>query len=231
MSDVKGAFTQIAVVDGKVKIIARKVMYNDGEMAFLCALPGFGEADKRDGKETAYAFTWDSDKALIYLSEGYRNEVHKSVVRAATLTSTGAGKIIHDGIKLKWLTEAEMLSVEGNYLKQKAEIDTAAVAEVDNGPVDVVKLEKDLNKATEDNGLILKTEAEIKELAQNCKDSGLIMYPNVTNLECVVAGSEEVRYRCPKCDRLIKKGRKSHICPHDGTEAIPDTKPQLPKIS
>ena len=118
----KGAFTQIDTSGDRAVIVTRKVLYMDGYDAFVCAIPGRGETEKRTGKPTAFAFTYDQTKHLIYLSEGYRSETMKNTVRERTLTFNrfDAGLIINGGITLKWLTPEESEQLKQEYL-QKSE--------------------------------------------------------------------------------------------------------------
>ena len=115
----KGAFTQIDTSRGTAIIVTRKVLYTDGYDAFVCAIQGRGETEKRTGKPTSYAFTYDQTKHIIYLSEGYRSESTKNLVRERTLQFNrfDAGHIISEGITLKWLTPEESEQLKQEYLQ------------------------------------------------------------------------------------------------------------------
>jgi hypothetical protein len=128
MLNGKGAYTEIVKVDGVTKIVQRKVMYEDGCRAFLCALGSFGETEKRKQVPTAYAFTYDRDKGLIYLSEGYRDEERKKTVHDAAMGAVclvNVGCMIASGIKLKWLSDEEMAQAKSAY---EAEVKSACNA-------------------------------------------------------------------------------------------------------
>jgi hypothetical protein len=130
----KGAFTQIDTSGDRAIIVTRKVLYMDGYDAFVCAISGRGETEKRTGKPTAYAFTYDQTKHLIYLSEGYRSETMKNTVRERTLTFNryDAGLIISSGITLKWLTPEENEQLKQEYL-QKSESVTETLPQTFGG--------------------------------------------------------------------------------------------------
>jgi len=116
----KGAFTQIDTSGDRAVIVTRKVLYMDGYDAFVCAIPGRGETEKRTGKSTAFAFTYDQTKHLIYLSEGYRSDATKNLIRERTLQFNrfDAGLIINGGIILKWLTPEESEQLKQEYLQK-----------------------------------------------------------------------------------------------------------------
>ena len=120
---IKGAFTQIDTSGNRAVIVARKVLYMDGYDAFVCAIEGHGETEKRTGKQTSFAFTYDQTKKVIYLSEGYRDEERKEIVRARTLEVNRflAGAIIETGITLKWLTPEENAQLKKEYQEKVTE--------------------------------------------------------------------------------------------------------------
>lgn len=134
---VKGTFTQIDTSGEKAVIITRRVLYTDGFDAFLCATEGRGETEKRTGEPTGYSFTYDQTKQVIYLSEGYRAESNKEVVRNRTLGERKfeAGSIINRGITLKWLTPEENERLKNEYLATMARGEQHAAEDAKNYPI------------------------------------------------------------------------------------------------
>jgi len=113
----KGTFTEIKKHDDKTVVVRRRVMYTDGYDAWLCIFQGYGETDKRSGKGTSVAFTYNQDTREIYLSEGFRTPFLKETVHDRTVDQfVRAGQLLEQEVKLTWLTERAIEVIQEKYL-------------------------------------------------------------------------------------------------------------------